>query len=140
MKKNRSLKNNEKIPRLAEAIRLAVRAYENGKQDTSLKLIGLVVSQLEHAEERKALHRLVEADVKRSEVWHQYHALLFQRERAHGAGDGRSECTEKDAVDGIQQESASARERFWNLWRPRQKDPFLASRPPVTLKKRRSFL
>lgn len=69
---------NTKFSRLAETVRLAIRAYGSGKQDASLKLMELVASQLESLEDRKALHRLVEADIKASEMWLQYQTILFR--------------------------------------------------------------
>lgn len=142
MKKFRSVDKKAKIHRLAEAIRLAMRAYENGKQDTSLKLIELVASQLERADERRALHRLVVEEAKRSEIWPQYYAILFRPKQAHHQPRKASQNADSDCGSSSDQASLDPKvdtmhrpTPFWRIFKRRQG----ASVPRQTPRRRRSF-
>ncbi|PSN18566.1 hypothetical protein C7271_11835 [filamentous cyanobacterium CCP5] len=112
---------NTKFSRLAETVRLAIRAYGSGKQDASLKLIELVASQIESLDDRKALHRLVEAEIRGSELWLQYHRIMFGE--AASASKGDSHMDVEPPMSQLPQKT-KLNLPFWQLFQPKSRHPW----------------
>ncbi|MGD1942616.1 MAG: hypothetical protein ACFB0G_15020 [Leptolyngbyaceae cyanobacterium] len=68
---------SKKITKLAETVRLAVRTYDNGKQETARNLLALVASKIQDAEERQELNGLVESTIRQSGSWVYYKSIVF---------------------------------------------------------------
>ena len=68
---------SKKITKLADTVRLAVRTYDNGKQETARNLLGLVASKIQDAEERRELNGLVESTIRQSGAWVYYKSIVF---------------------------------------------------------------
>ena len=73
----RSAMASKKITKLAETVRLAVRTYDNGKQETARNLLALVASKIQDAEERQELNGLVESTIRQSGSWVYYKSIVF---------------------------------------------------------------
>ena len=68
---------SKKITKLADTVRLAVRTYDNGKQETARNLLGLVASKIQDAEELRQLNSLVESTIRQSGAWVYYKSIVF---------------------------------------------------------------
>lgn len=68
---------SQKITKLADTVRLGVRTYDNGKQETARNLLGLVASKIQDAEERRELNGLVESTMRQSGAWVYYKSIVF---------------------------------------------------------------
>lgn len=69
--------NTGKISKLADIIRMAIRAYNYGQPDTARKLISLVASRIETIEERRELQTLVERDIVTSPAKIYFQSIIF---------------------------------------------------------------
>lgn len=55
---------------------MAVRSYDAGKRETALKLITVVASKLEQAEERQKLLAMVDRDISNSGIKTYFYSII----------------------------------------------------------------
>ncbi|NEO86599.1 MAG: hypothetical protein F6J87_20425 [Spirulina sp. SIO3F2] len=66
-----------KITKLADLVRMAARSYDAGKRETALKLISLVASKINTAEEQHQLELQVERDISSSGIETYFRSIIL---------------------------------------------------------------